>query len=566
MIIGLDVGGTHTDVVLLGQGGIQREIKVPTRHADLFSSILEGIDAVTEGIDLTAVKRIVLSTTLTTNAVIQGQVPEVGMVVCAGPGIDPALFRTNRHYVRVRGAMDHRGREIEAVDPQEIRTAAAEFKSAGIRHIGVVGKFSVRNPRHELQIHDILSTDFEKVFLGHRISGSLNFARRIATTYLNAAVYPIHRGFFEAVTQALAAKGMVLPLRLLKADGGNMRLESSLEFPAQTILSGPAASVMGAVAMAAGAEDALVMDIGGTTTDMAVLIGSAPLLDPLGITIGPHRTLIRSLETLSIGVGGDSTVRVENGRVTVGPDRSGPAIVYGGSLPTPTDALAVLGEIASDRRSAAAAGFQPLADALGVGMADLAATVMETACRAMVEAAMGLVAHINGKPVYTVHELLEGYRVQPRTLLVLGGPAPHFARHLEKLGTHRVRVVPRWQVANAIGAALARTTCEVALFADTQQRTAGAPGEGFSQAIPGDFSLEAAQARALELLRAKALERGANPDYLEMEVVESQVFNMVRGFNTAGKNMRVRVQVKPGLIHGYDALLAALAADATQRA
>jgi N-methylhydantoinase A len=461
MIIGLDVGGTHTDVVLLDHEGIQREIKVPTRHADLFSSILEGIDAVTVGITLSAVKRIVLSTTLTTNAVIQGQVPDVGMVVCAGPGIDPALFRTNRHYVRVRGAVDHRGREIEPVDPDEIRAAATKFQSAGIRHIGVVGKFSVRNPRHELQIHDILHAGFEKVFLGHRISGSLNFARRIATTYLNASVYPIHRGFFEAVTQALAAKGMVLPLRLLKADGGNMRLESSLEFPAQTILSGPAASVMGAVAMAAGPEDALVMDIGGTTTDMAVLIGSAPLLDPLGITIGPHRTLIRSLETLSIGVGGDSSVRVENGRVTVGPDRSGPAIVYGGRLPTPTDALAVLGDIVSDRRSEAAVAFQPMADALGVGVADLAATVMETACRAMVAAAGNLVAHINGKPVYTVHELLEGYRVQPRTLLVLGGPAPQFARHLEKLGTHRVRVVPRWQVANAIGAALARTTCEV---------------------------------------------------------------------------------------------------------
>jgi N-methylhydantoinase A/oxoprolinase/acetone carboxylase beta subunit len=566
MIIGLDVGGTHTDVVLLDHEGIQREIKVPTRHADLFSSVLEGIDAVTDGIDIADVKRIVLSTTLTTNAVIQGQVPEVGMVVCAGPGIDPMLFRTNRHYVRVRGAVDHRGREIEAVDPQEIRAVAAEFLSAGIRHIGVVGKFSVRNPRHELQIHDILCPDFGKVFLGHRISGSLNFARRIATTYLNAAVYPIHRGFFEAVTQALAAKGMVLPLRLLKADGGNMRLESSLEFPAQTILSGPAASVMGAMAMAAGPEDALVMDIGGTTTDMAVLIGSAPLLDPLGITIGPHRTLIRSLETLSIGIGGDSTVRVENGRLTVGPDRSGPAIVYGGSLPTPTDAMAVLGDVPSDRRSAAAAGLQPLADALGVSVSESAARVMAAACRAMLAAAADLVAHINGKPVYTVHELLEGYRVQPRTLLVLGGPAPYFARHLERLGTHRVRVVPRWQVANAIGAALARTTCEVSLFADTQQRTACAPGEGFSQTIAGDFSLEAAQSQALELLRAKALERGANPDYLEMELVESQVFNMVRGFNTAGKNMRVRVQVKPGLIHGYDALLATLAASATQRA
>jgi N-methylhydantoinase A/oxoprolinase/acetone carboxylase beta subunit len=566
MIIGLDVGGTHTDVVLLDQEGIQREIKVPTEPFNLFNSVLKGIDAITENIAVSSIKRIVLSTTLTTNAIIQGRIPAVGMVVCAGPGIDPTLFRTNRHYVRVRGAMDHRGREIEPVDPREVRAVADEFRSAGIRHIGIVGKFSVRNPLHETQIRDILQSDFEKVFLGHRVSGSLNFARRIATTYLNAAVYPIHKKFFEAVTQALAAKGMVLPLRLLKADGGNMKLESSLEFPAQTILSGPAASVMGAVAMAAGRGDALVMDIGGTTTDMAVLIGSVPVLDPLGISVGAHRTLIRSLDTLSIGVGGDSTVRIENGRVTVGPDRSGPAIIYGGSLPTPTDALAVLGDIESARRSEAASGFRALAAALGVSVETVAEQVVETACRTMIEAAAGLVNHINSKPVYTVHELLEGYSVQPRSLLVLGGPAPYFARHLEKLGLYSVRVVPRWQVANAIGAALARTTCEVALFADTQQRVASAPGEHFNRTIPGDYSIEAAHTQALELLRVKALERGANPDYLEMEVVESQVFNMVRGFNSAGKNIRIRVQVKPGLIHGYDALLAALAGSGMQGA
>ncbi len=566
MIIGLDVGGTHTDVVLLNQEGIQREIKVSTSDADLFSSVLKAIDAVTANVPVAGIKRIVLSTTLTTNAIIQGRIPPVGMVVCAGPGIDPVLFRTNQHYVEVRGAMDHRGREIETVDPREIRAVAEEFRRAGIRHVGVVGKFSIRNPRHETQIGNLLQEDFEKVFFGHRISGSLNFARRIATTYLNAAVYPLHKEFFEAVTRALAAKGMVLPLRLLKADGGNMRLESSLEFPAQTILSGPAASVMGAVAMAAGREDALVMDIGGTTTDIAVLIGAAPVLDPLGITVGVHRTLIRSLDTLSIGVGGDSTVRVDKGCLTVGPDRNGPAIVYGGRTPTPTDALAVLGEIPSDLRGEAAAGFQPLAAALGLSVAAVAEKVIETACRAMIEAALGLVAHINSKPVYTVHELMEGYTVQPRALLVLGGPAPYFARHLETHGAVPVRVVPRWQVANAIGAALARTTCEVVFFADTQQGKASAPGEHFRQAIPDDYRLEQAEAQALELLRKKAVERGANPDFLEMEVVERQVFNMVRGFNTAGRNMRVRVQVKPGLIHGYDALLATLAAAGTHSA
>jgi N-methylhydantoinase A len=357
------------------------------------------------------------------------------------------------------------------------------------------------------------------------------------------------------VLNSLAAKGLCLPLRLLKADGGNMKLEASVDYPAQTILSGPAASVMGAVAMAAGDEDAIVMDIGGTTTDLAVLIGRAPVLDPHGISIGPYRTLIRSLETLSIGMGGDSIVRLRNGRLTVGPDREGPALLFGGRLPTPTDALAVIGDMAHGDPECSRTGLKPLADRLNISIKALADQVVEVACRSMLAAAERLTAQINGKPVYTLHEFKEGYQVRPRSVLILGGPAPYFAKHIQRLTPMRVRVVPRWQVANAIGAALARTTCEVGLFADTEQRVASAPAENFRQPIADGYGLEDATAQALDLLRVKALQRGANPDFLEMEVVESQQFNMVRGFSTSGKNIRVRVQVKPGLIHGYDNLL-----------
>jgi N-methylhydantoinase A len=561
MIIGLDVGGTHTDVVLLDHTGLLREIKVPTDASDLFRSVFKGLDAVTEGMDTGAIRRIVLSTTLTTNAIIQEKIPPVGMIVSAGPGIDPEHFRTNPHYVCVRGSIDHRGRETEPVRPEEIRAAAERFRQNGIRQVGVVGKFSVRNPAHEIRIGELMGDCFDKIFLGHRVSGSLNFARRIATTYLNAAVYPLHKTFFDAVLNSLAAKGLHLPLRLLKADGGNMKLEASVDYPAQTILSGPAASVMGAVAMAARDEDAIVMDVGGTTTDLAVLIGRAPVLDPHGISIGPYRTLIRSLETLSIGMGGDSAVRLRNGRLTVGPDREGPALLFGGRLPTPTDALAVIGDMAHGDPECSRTGLKPLADRLNISIKALADQVVEVACRSMLAAAERLTAQINGKPVYTLHEFKEGYQVRPRSVLILGGPAPYFAKHIQRLTPMRVRVVPRWQVANAIGAALARTTCEVGLFADTEQRVASAPAENFRQPIADGYGLEDATAQALDLLRVKALQRGANPDFLEMEMVESQQFNMVRGFTTSGKNIRVRVQVKPGLIHGYDNLLQNLSDD-----
>ena len=555
MIIGLDVGGTHTDVVLIDRDGLQKEVKVPTDPSDLFQSVLSGLDAITQDIDPSDINRIVLSTTLTTNAIVQNKIPPVGMIVSSGPGIDPEFYRTNSHYFTVAGSIDHRGREIEPIDPDEINEIAGQLRKDGIQHIGIVGKFSIRNPSHELKISEILQSSFEKTFMGHRISGNFNFGRRIATTYLNAAVYPLHREFFQAVQKSLATKGLNLPLRLLKADGGNLNFESSIDYPAQTILSGPAASVMGAVAFGPRNEDTLVMDIGGTTTDMAVLINQAPVLNPLGIKLAAYKTLIRSLETLSLGLGGDSAVRINNGKLVVGPERLGPAMAYGGPVPTPTDALFVLEDIPDGSRKNSIEGLAPLAKQHGTSVKSLAAEILDVTCKKILSTARQLVYQINRKPVYTVHELQEGYVVKPKAILILGGPAPYFAKYLEILSEYPVRVVPRWKVANAIGAALARTTCEVDFFVDTERGIAEALEENYSRRVDHSFDQEAAIRQALDLLEAKAIDRGANTDYLEMEVLEAQQFNMVRGFNTIGKNIRVKVQVKPGLIHGYDAVI-----------
>ena len=556
MIIGLDVGGTHTDVVLIDRNGIIEEIKVPTDSSDLFTSVLSGLTAITKDHNPEKIKRIVLSTTLTTNAIVQDKTQPAGMIVGGGPGLDPEFYRTNLNYFPVAGAIDHRGREIEPINRAEIKDIIAQLKSNGIEHVGVVGKFSVRNPSQELEIGKLLSSSFEKVFMGHRISGSLNFPRRIATTFLNASVYPIHKEFYLAVEKSLAAKGLKLPIRLLKADGGNMKFTSTIEHPIQTILSGPAASAMGAVAYGPQKEDTLVMDIGGTTTDIAVLVRRSPVLDPLGIELGRYKTLIRSLETLSIGLGGDSAVRVDNGRLRVGPERLGAAMAYGGSSPTPTDALFILENITDGRQAKAVEGIAPLASTLGISVKACAAEILDVACKKILSAARQLTDRINSKPVYTIHEFQDGYVVHPKSILVLGGPAPYFAKYLEQISNYRVRVVPRWKVANAIGAALARTTCEVTFFADTERRIAQAPEENFRQSIDHGFDVNAAIRQASELLKAKAVKRGAKADKLEMDVLESLQFNMVRGFNTTGKNIRIKMQITPGLIHGYDQLIA----------
>lgn len=552
MIIGLDVGGTHTDAVLLGTEGLVRDIKVATDPDRLYDTVISALDLLMAGQDANSVKRLVLSTTLATNLVVQKKLPPVALLVSAGPGIDPEHFRICEHYFRVRGALDHRGREIEPVDEEQVRAIGEQVKALGLPCIGVVSKFSVRNPVHEIRMAEILAPYVEHVFTGHMFSGALSFPRRIATTFLNAAVYPVHRQFFTAVRKSLEHKGLSVPIRILKPDGGNMNMASSLDNPGQTILSGPSASVMGAIAFAPQDKTCLVLDIGGTTTDMAVILNGAPVIAPHGIEINSYKTLIRALLTSSVGIGGDSVVRIRDGEFTIGPDRMGVAMAYGGPMVTPTDALCVLGMTDSGDRGLAARGLGPLASELQLSVEAAAERILDTVCRDIMTAAGEMVDHINSRPVYTVHEMYEGLKVQPDHLLVLGGPAGQFAQKLATRFPGPVVPVPYWQVANAIGCALARTTCEVTVYADTARKVLIAQGEEYQQDISPHFTLQEARDIASELVRQKAVNRGANPDYLQTEILEESQFNMIRGFHTIGKNIRVRAQVKPGLIHGYD--------------
>ncbi|MCF1182419.1 hydantoinase/oxoprolinase family protein [Marichromatium gracile] len=548
MIIGLDVGGTHADIVLLGPDGVRAHAKVDTDPDDLGATLLEALDRVLHATEPAAVRRVVLSTTLTTNAVVGAGLSPVGMLVCAGPGVDPALYRTGEHYAVVSGAIDHRGREISPLDPAQIDACAERFAAAGIRYVGVVGKFSTRNPAHELGIAERIAERFERVFTGHRVSGQLNFPRRIATTHLAASVYPLHRNFYEAIAEALRTRGVSAPVHLLKADGGTLSLAASLDSPAETVLSGPAASVMGAIPVASPEEDVVVLDIGGTTTEIALLSGGSPLLEPLGITIGATRTLIRALLSRSIGVGGDSEVRCVEGKITIGPRRLGAPLARGGPALTPTDALIALGESERGDPQVAAAGVAEFAAELGCEPAMAARAVIDHACRRIMAAVDGLVDQVNGSHVDTIHELLDGHRIRPARILVLGGPAESLAPHLARRSQLPVELVPDSGVANAIGAAMARPTDALSLIADTEQGWVSCSGSDRQWRCDRSYRRE----QALEQARALLFERlGPEAGTPELEVVEDLEFNIVRGFSTVGRNIRLTLQVKPGLLEPF---------------
>lgn len=305
---------------------------------------------------------------------------------------------------------------------------------------------------------------------------------------------------------------------------------------------------MGTVAFAAKAKEEVVLDIGGTTTDIAILVHGVPLLERLGISIGGYRTLVRALSSHSIGVGGDSWVRVENGVLKVGPERKGRAIAYGGPEPTPTDALIALGAETSGQRQRAVEGIRRLSCKFEKGLEETAEMIVSRTCSLILDGIQELVDRVNSQPVYTIHQLLEGRRVAPADIIVIGTPAGELASRLREASGWEVRVPPNYEVANAIGAAVARTTCEVTVVADTALGYVSAPEEGYRAHVNPHTTQEELETLALNLLRNKALRLGADEDDLTLEILEAQQFTMVKGFHRVGRNIRVRAQVKPGLI------------------
>jgi hypothetical protein len=159
-----------------------------------------------------------------------------------------------------------------------------------------------------------------------------------------------------------------------------------------------------------------------------------------------------------------------------------------------------------------------------------------------------MIFDINNKPVYTLHDFLDGYVVKPEEILVLGAPAGVFSKRIEKLSGIKTVPVENFSIANAKGAAMAKPTCTVTLFADTAQRKAYAVSENYEETIPSNYSREDAFAKAKSLLYAKAEKMGADMRNLEIDTIEDLSFNMIRGYRSSGKNIRITLQIRPGLV------------------
>ncbi|MCM1129348.1 MAG: hydantoinase/oxoprolinase family protein [Alistipes senegalensis] len=548
MILGIDVGGTHTDSVLMNNRQIIRKSKVLTDKENILKSVLTATRAVAEAEDIKKLQRIVLSTTISTNAVVQNQMDEVGLIVMNGPGVAPQDLPLADKTRLVAGYMNHRGMEAEAINKAEMEEAQYLLEKKGIAHFAIIGKFATRNPAHEKAAEAVFAKKAEHVSVSHQLSGSLNFPRRIATTYLNEAVWSLHRKLVEQLDAYMKELGVNVPLYILKADGGTIEYRQSQTQPVQTILSGPAATIMGVLPFVSQEKDSISVDIGGTTTDIALFADGVPLLEPLGVQIEGHKTAVRGLLTHSIGVGGDSHVRVADGKLLLGPERRGAAMALGGPVPTPTDAAIVLGLAAFGDKAKALSAMESLAAQLKQKPEETARAVLNLAGEMITAKIRSMLEEVNGKPVYTIHELLEGRKISPAEMIVIGGPAPFMAKTLEEMAGYKAVVPQDSDVINASGAAMARTTVELNLVADTEDGSLSIAEEGVLQRISSSFTERDVIDLGKNMLIEKARAAGAREEDIVVEIADIQSFNVVRGFATTGKNIRVRLQVKPGLI------------------
>ena len=344
MLLGLDVGGTFTDAVIIDGHRVVASAKRRTTKDNLMQGIGEALDAVLTGCNTSNIEQVTLSTTVVTNTIVEEKEQVVDLYVVTGPGrnVDD-IFPVSPIYLQ--GYTDHRGIVVERTPTNAVREVAKMVQShSGTDLAAVSAKFGVRNPQEELSITEELKDRYNTISNGSLLSGSLNFPRRTISAYFNSAVTPVFTMFKRNVEEALSVRNIKAPLHILKADGGSLPMEHMVSRPVETAFTGPAATVLGLSALGAiGEEHTVALDIGGTTTDISLWKHGKPLMTKNGVSIREYPSAVRSFAVTSVGIGGESVVRIVDGKITVGPERVGPSVALGGTEPTLGDALIVLG-------------------------------------------------------------------------------------------------------------------------------------------------------------------------------------------------------------------------------
>ncbi|WP_170345947.1 hydantoinase/oxoprolinase family protein [Ruegeria atlantica] len=341
--LGVDTGGTYTDAVLIrDEKEVIASAKSLTTRADLAIGVGKAISSVLAKAQVTPdqISMASLSTTLATNALVEGQGGRVALIYIGFKDSDlekhglkealkgdPALV--------IAGGHTHSGGQAAALDIAALEAFLNSHK--GISGFAVAAQFATRNPAHELEAARMISERTgAPVTCSHHLSAKLNGPKRAVTAVLNARLIGMINRLIGRAQDQLHALGISAPMMVVRGDGALMSAEQARERPIETILSGPAASIVGARWLT-GAENALVSDIGGTTTDVALIRDGKPAIDPAGAQVGGFRTMVEAVAMRTHGLGGDSQVHVATeglrGGVFLGPRRVLPVSLIASEAP-----------------------------------------------------------------------------------------------------------------------------------------------------------------------------------------------------------------------------------------
>ncbi|MEM8689728.1 MAG: hydantoinase/oxoprolinase family protein [Pseudomonadota bacterium] len=339
ILLGIDTGGTYTDAVLFDEdkGVIETAKSLTTRH-DLSVGIAGAVSAVLSASKVPAseIGLVSLSTTLATNALVEGQGGRVCLVLIgfdesslSRAGLADAL--RDDPYIIVSGGHNADGSQAHAFDEDHLASSLEALKGQ-ISAVAVAGQFAVRNPAHEIQARDLIWEHTGlPVTCSHELSSKLDGPRRALTCVLNTRLISLIHHLITSAEKHFSETGIDAPVMVVRGDGALISAEVAKLTPIETILSGPAASVVGA-SWLTGEKNAIVSDIGGTTTDSAVLQNGQPRLDTQGATVGGWRTMVEAVDMRTIGLGGDSEVcTVPQGtklRLQLGPRRVIPLSLF----------------------------------------------------------------------------------------------------------------------------------------------------------------------------------------------------------------------------------------------
>lgn len=589
MLLGLDVGGTFTDAVIIEGHRVVSSAKRRTTKDNLMQGIGEALDAVLASCDTSNIEQVTLSTTVVTNTIVEEKEQVVDLYVVTGPGrnVDD-IFPVSPIYLQ--GYTDHRGIVVERTSTDGVRDIARMVQErSGTDLAAVSAKFGVRNPQEELSITEALQKRYNTISNGSLLSGSLNFPRRTISAYFNSAVTPVFSVFKKNVEDALSVRNIKAPLHILKADGGSLPMEHMVSRPVETAFTGPAATVLGLSALGAiGNAHTVALDIGGTTTDISLWKQGKPLMTKNGVSIREYPSAVRSFAVTSVGIGGESVVRIVDGEIMVGPERVGPSAALGGNEPTLGDALIVLGHASYGDVELATQSLQQLADMLqadgkhgerentfgnyggntfgddsentfedhnsekqcthNMSALDIAQLIVEKALETIQHGIDEVVQAENKRPVYVVADIVNPDIFVPAQIVVVGGTAPSLGPSIGEFLNLPVTIPENAAVANAIGAALALSTIELTVHVDTKRRLLVIPELGIKQQTCTLKRAEQVVERAKEALIEEALRLGLDKTQ-EVEVISIEDFPVVEGWQSMERLITVKVQLEAGVKH-----------------